>query len=142
MSAALDKEGVKVSLISKGKYKTEGNPYEPLTDEGRAAIQERVNEYYDAFVNAVARNRGVKPTSVRNGYGEGRVVGASQALEMGMVDRIGTLDETVNRLFGLNSMNVPEAAASSEPLLTEDMQREAQTLRERVQSILKETNNA
>lgn len=98
ISESLAKEGVKVTMISEGKYKTEGNPYEPLSEEARTAIQTRVSESYDAFVKAVARNRGVKAADVRNGFGEGRVVGARQAQTLGMADRIATLDETIARL--------------------------------------------
>ncbi len=130
VSAALASEGVKVSLISAGKYKTEGNPYEPLAEEARAAIQVRVSEAYDALVNSVARNRGVNPEEVRNGFGEGRVVGARQALELGMADRVGTMEETIHRLLG------PEARSSSKSVLTEEEEREAEHLRQRVQSIL------
>jgi len=97
-SAYFEREGIKTTLVSAGKYKVEGNPYEPLSDEARAYLQERVNDYYDMFVRAVARNRGAGAQEVRNGYGEGRVVGAKQAKALGMVDRIGTLDETVERL--------------------------------------------
>jgi ClpP class serine protease len=50
------------------------------------------------FVKAVAHNRGVTENAVRNGFGEGRVVGARQAKAEGMVDRITTLDETLARL--------------------------------------------
>jgi len=158
ISAALEKDGVKVSLISEGKYKVEGNPYEPLAEEARGAIQVRVSEAYDAFIQSVARNRGVTPEDVRNGFGEGRVVGARQAVELGMADRVGTLEETVHRLFSgaaagttvprrsaaaSNPVNLPEAAPSSEPRLTEEEEREAQTLRERVNTILgKEKSNA
>lgn len=143
-SAALEKDGIKLTLISAGKYKTEANPYEPLSEEARAAIQQSVDEYYDAFVQAVARNRGVKPSAVRNGFGEGRVVGARQAVELGMADRIGTLEETISGLLGSggrmqanNFVNVPEAEASSEPLLTDDMRREAQALEEHVAQLLR-----
>lgn len=98
LSRAYDMAGVKTTLISAGKYKVEGSPYEPLGDEARAAIQTRVDEYYNMFVRAVARQRGVKTEAVRSGFGEGRVVGARQALELGMADRIGTLAETITRL--------------------------------------------
>ncbi len=98
VSAALEKDGIKVSLISEGKYKTEGNPYEPLSEESKEAIQARVAEYYDRFVKAVARNRGVKAADVRSGFGEGRVVGARQAVSLGMADRIATLEDTIARL--------------------------------------------
>ena len=104
------KEGVKITMISEGKYKTEGNPYEPLSEEARAAIQERVSEVYDMFVKAIARNRGVKPADVRDGFGEGRTVSAKNAVQLGMADRIATLDETVARL----QKGLPRRGASSD----------------------------
>jgi len=91
-------QGIKPTLISAGRYKVEGNPYEPLGDAAREAIQERVDAYYDMFVRAVARNRGVGVQAVRGGFGEGRVVGAKRAVELGMADRVGTLVETVAQL--------------------------------------------
>jgi signal peptide peptidase SppA len=98
-SGALAKSGIKRTLISAGKYKMEGNPWEPLTEEARTAIQFSVDEAYKLFTRDVARNRGVNVAEVRNGFGEGRVVGAEPALKMGMVDRIGTLEETLQRLL-------------------------------------------
>jgi capsid assembly protease len=100
VSQALEREGVRVNLISAGRYKVEGNPFGPLTDEARQAMQGRVDEYYEMFVSAVARQRGAKRSDVRDGFGEGRVVGAAQAVRLGMADRVATLDETVARLAG------------------------------------------
>lgn len=149
ISKNLEQEGVKVSLISKGKRKVQGNPYEPLSDEARAAIEESVGEAYDLFVEAVARGRGVTSEDVRNGFGEGAGVNARQAVALGMADRIGTLDETIQRLLNSNSpapdsTQAPTSvnltpAASSEPLSAEK-EREAQTLRERVNLILTKEN--
>lgn len=98
LSKALEVEGVKETIISAGKYKTEGNPYEPLSDEARGALQERVNDYYGMFTKAVARNRRTSLDNVRNGYGEGRVVGAKKAVDLGMVDGIETLEEAIARV--------------------------------------------
>lgn len=100
MSAALEKEGHKISLMSAGKFKLEGNPFEPLSDEARAVVQGRVDEAYAQFVKDVARGRGVSPAAVRNGYGEGRALGAKDAKAAGMIDRIATMEETVARLSG------------------------------------------
>lgn len=100
MSALLEREGVKVTLIAAGKYKTEGNPFEPLSEEASTAIHSRIDNYYQMFTGAVARNRGVKRSEVVNGFGEGRVVGAKEAVAMGMADRVATLDETIERLLG------------------------------------------
>ncbi len=98
ISEALANEGIKINLISAGKYKVEGNPFEPLDDEARAFIQSRIDDYYDMFVTAVSRNRSVSKSDVKNGFGEGRVVGAKEAVKLGMADRVGTLDETLARL--------------------------------------------
>lgn len=98
MSQYLEREGVKITLVSAGKFKVETNPYEPLTEEARAHIQSRVDDYYKMFTTDVARNRGVKRTDVVNGFGEGRMVGAKQAVAMGMADRVATFDETIQRI--------------------------------------------
>lgn len=100
LSAALEKEGVKVTLISAGKYKTAGNPLEPLSDEERAVLQARVDAAYGQFVADVARGRGVTPAAVRGGYGEGRALTAPDALKAGLIDRISTMDQTLGRLLG------------------------------------------
>jgi ClpP class serine protease len=98
LSAALEQEGVKITLISAGKFKTEANPFESLSDEAKAALQKTVNVYYESFVNAVAKGRDAKASEVRNGYGQGRMVTAKEAVLLGMADRIETLDETIGRL--------------------------------------------
>lgn len=98
-SAALDKAGIKVSLISAGKFKADGHPSQPLGDETRERMQGRVDSAYDMFVSAVSRNRGVSKSSVKGGFGQGDVVEAEPALAEGMIDGIATLDATLQR-FG------------------------------------------
>jgi signal peptide peptidase SppA len=98
LSKALENEGVKHTLISAGKYKVEGNPFEPLTAEAKQSMQEKVNNYHDMFVNAVARGRNTTSDKVRNGFGEGRMLQADQARRAGMVDRVATFDRTLKRL--------------------------------------------
>lgn len=103
LSAHLEKEGVKVTLIKAGKHKADGNPFEPLSDEAKAHIQASVDEAYDRFVKAVARGRGVSATDVRGGYGEGRALSAGDAKAAGLIDRIATFEDTVSRLVGRRS---------------------------------------
>lgn len=98
VSRMLDGMGVTVSVISAGPHKTEGNEFEPLSDEARADIQKRVDASYDQFISDVAAGRRVSVDTVRADYGGGRVLTAKDALKAGMVDRIGTLNATVQRL--------------------------------------------
>ena len=96
-SRAYEQKGEKVTFVSGGKYKTEGNDTEPLGNEARAAMQKMVDDYYGMFVGAVSRNRGVLASAVRSGFGEGRVLTAKAALAAKMVDRIGTLEDAIRR---------------------------------------------
>ena len=97
-SRNLAQEGVTVTAISAGKYKTEGAPWEPLNAEAEAHMRAMVDEAYGWFVKAVADGRHDSQANVRAGYGEGRVLGAKEALRAKLVDRVATYDETVQRL--------------------------------------------
>lgn len=97
LSGELEQKGRKVTLISAGKYKVEGNPFSELSEEARANFQSIADEYYGMFVDAVAKGRGAKSSDVRSGYGEGRMLSARKALAEGMIDRIDTLEGTVSR---------------------------------------------
>jgi HK97 family phage major capsid protein len=113
LSKALDLKGVKVTTITFGKYKAENNPFEPMSDEGRAFMQQRVNDYGVAFEKAVARGRGVSVGDVGKNFGEGRVFGASEGKSRGMVDRVATLEQTLQRLGGGSaSAQVPMNAST------------------------------
>jgi signal peptide peptidase SppA len=111
LSAALEKMGVKKTIISAGEFKAEGNPFGPLSEEAIAHRQERVNAYHDQFIKTVARNRSVSQSAVRDGFGKGRMVMAQAAISAGMADRIASLDETIARFSGSRSTSKKRAAA-------------------------------
>lgn len=100
ISASLEAQGIKPTLISAGKYKIEGNPYEALDDDALEFMQQGVDDMYDLFVSDVARGRDASVTEVRNGYGEGRVLTAKRAVSAKLADRIDTLDATISRVAG------------------------------------------
>lgn len=99
-SVQQEQNGLKVSLISAGKYKVEGNPFEPLNEEARASMQAGVDRYYAAFVSDVAKGRQVSRATVEANFGQGRMVSPAAALAAGMVDRIASYQDTLSRLTG------------------------------------------
>ena len=103
ISQRLEDEGVKVTLVHAGKHKVEGNPFQPLGEEAEAHIQERVDATFEKFVAAVANGRGVDIKTVEKDFGQGRLVDADQALSSGMVDRIETLEQAINRMRSVRS---------------------------------------
>ena len=103
---ALAEKGVEREYISAGKHKLEGNPLAPLTDEARAHIQAQVDDAYQMFTADVAAGRGIDAATVRTGYGEGRALHARAALAAGLVDRIETAPQLLQRL-GESASNNP-----------------------------------
>ena len=132
-SAWYERMGVKVSLVTAGRYKGENNPFEPLTDEGREAIQARVDESYGRFTRAVARHRGVAVETVRAEFGEGRMFGAREAVRRGMVDRVATLDAVLADA-GVRQAGQPRATAQIHTLTFEDQAAAALTAVQSLQS--------
>lgn len=109
-SALYENAGVKMTTIAAGKYKAEASPFQPLSAEARAHLQESVDAYYQAFVKAVANNRKASQTAVREGYGQGRVLGAEASVKAGLADRIATLDQVVGEL--ISAQPKPRRASS------------------------------
>jgi len=112
-SKAVEKAGIRFTFISAGKYKVEGNPYEPLGGEAKNFMQTSVNNYYGMFTRAVAKHRGCTVTNVRSGFGQGRTLGAKDAVKEGLADRIATLDDVIKLAKGGGSTRRPASAQSS-----------------------------
>lgn len=98
VSGAEAKAGVKTTEITAGKYKRVASQYAPLSDEGRADIQAKVDYYYSVFVDAVAANRGVGVETALEKMADGRVFIGRQALAAGLVDGVATLDQLIARV--------------------------------------------
>ena len=112
-AAQLAAEGVQTTLVSAGKFKTEGNPFEPLGDEARAHMQEMVDDMYGMFVASVAKGRGVSVNEVRNGFGQGRLEMGRKAVALGMADRVGSIDQVVSELLQGGRRPAAAVAAST-----------------------------
>lgn len=89
-SGMLEQSGVKVTLISAGKGKTDGNPYEPLSASALETIQAEIDRLYGEFVGFVARGRGISPTDIVK-MGAKCFDGATAAMAANLVDAPGDL---------------------------------------------------
>lgn len=93
-----EEQGLKVTYVTAGRYKVEGNPDEPLGEEARAEMQRHVDRYYRRFIDGLARNRGLSAETVDESFGQGRVFGAADAVRLGMADKIGTFEQALGSL--------------------------------------------
>src|SRR5258705_387230 len=80
--------------IKSGPMKDAGSPFRSLTHPERAVFQGIIDEMYGRFVSLIALSRKMPEDRVR-GFADGRVYTADQALRMGLVDRIGYLEDVV-----------------------------------------------
>ncbi len=90
----LEKIGVSASYIKSGQYKDMGSPFRGLTVEERALFQELIDRLYGRFVEVVARERRLDEARVR-AFADGRVYTAQEALSLGLVDRLGYLEDAI-----------------------------------------------
>lgn len=114
-TAARERNGEKLTVIKAGRLKAAGAAGTPLSEDGIASLQRGVDDYYSMFVDAVARGRKVDPVKVLSQFGEGATVRSAEALRVGMVDKIGTLDSVLGRFgFSTSDLRADEPAPTPE----------------------------
>lgn len=93
-SQAMDKAGVKPTLIHAGAYKTDGHSSKPLADDARARIQAMVDGVYDLFVASVASHRPALTEDTVRKTEAGLFMGAA-AVAAGLADNVGTMSDVL-----------------------------------------------
>ena len=91
-SKMLEKIGRKYTIIKSGEHKADGNPYEPLGEKALQNIQKMSTDFYNQFLQVVEDGRLTKFSSAQARETEARVYTGQQAVDMGLADRMGTLE--------------------------------------------------
>ena len=94
VSELMEKYGIKATNIVSGANKDMGSFAKPLTEEQIAILQSLVDDSFDRFVKAVVDGRGLSEAQVRK-LADGRIYTAKQALDSGLIDAIGSLDDAI-----------------------------------------------
>lgn len=92
------KNGIKTTEITAGKYKRIATEYAPLSESGRAYIQDILDHIYSAFIQDVADFRGTSVDQVLENMADGRIFLGQKTIQAGLVDGVSTLDELITRL--------------------------------------------
>jgi protease-4 len=80
--------------ITTGKFKDSGAEYRPMREDERSLFQSLINDVWGQFKEAVATGRNLKPEIV-NQYADGRVFTGRQAVENGLADKTGTVQDAI-----------------------------------------------
>jgi protease IV len=88
----LDKIGVSFKVIKSGPYKDILSFDRELTPEEEQILQSMIDNTYQQFVETVAEGRNLPVEEVKK-FADGRIFTGQQALELGVVDKLGTEED-------------------------------------------------
>ncbi len=103
-----DRLGISYERFAAGDYKDAGVPLREFDDDERAYLQGLIDDFYGQFVERVAEGRDLSEAEVR--ATEARVYLGEEALDLGLVDSLGTREDAEDRLA---------AAIDAEPVVEE-----------------------
>jgi len=90
----LKKIGFRSYVIKSGKHKDIGSPLREMTPEEKTILQGVIDSVHSQFVRAVAEGRNMEESKVRQ-IADGRIFSGEQAKELGLVDRLGSLQDAI-----------------------------------------------
>lgn len=88
------KIGVEFRVVKSGSYKDIGSPHRPMTEEEKRLLQEVIDDTYHQFVDVIVEERGLAREKVLS-LADGRIFSGRQALELGLVDRLGSYEDAI-----------------------------------------------
>jgi len=93
----LDKVGITTDAIKSGQKKDAGSPFRPMEPEERQVFQDMINEFYEGFLTVVSRARPKLDSKRIRELADGRVYSGRQAQKLGLIDRVGSLEDAITR---------------------------------------------
>jgi protease-4 len=91
----LNKIGIKGVVIKSGEHKDIGSPFREMTPEEKKIMQELLDNVHQQFIQAVAEGRKLDRAKVAQ-IADGRVFTGEQAKNLGLVDELGNLQDTID----------------------------------------------
>lgn len=133
MSKAAELAGIKVHVLSTGKYKGAGSPGAPISEEQLEQFRENVLDLNGNFMDAVARGRSLPAEKVEKLF-DGAVHAASKAKRLGLVDAIASEAKVFADLHGAIRAGFDSPEEST--LSGEDLPLAGKTLAEDTEALL------
>lgn len=119
-----NKLGINIDTVKTNKYADMGSMYRALTSAERTIIQNSVVQIYDTFITHVSEGRSMSKEAV-DAIGQGRVWTGTDALELGLVDVLGGLEDAIEIAANMADLenyrisNLPEQLDPMQELIKE-----------------------
>jgi protease-4 len=95
LTGLMQKVGVENQTLTSGAFKDAGSPLRPMRSEERAQLQSVIDDMYQRFLGVVRTGRPKLSAEEIARLADGRIYSADQALENGLVDRLGAVEDAV-----------------------------------------------
>jgi protease-4 len=92
LEGLMNKIGVKTEVIKSGSHKDIASIFRGIKKEDREILQGVLDNVHEQFITAVAEGRNMPREDVKK-IADGRVFTGEQALEIGLVDQLGNLED-------------------------------------------------
>lgn len=100
LAGTFEKVGVTTDVVKTNTFADLGDVSRPMREDEKALIQRSVEQTYDLFLSRCAEGRGMTKEAIDK-IGQGRVWTGEQALERGLVDQLGGLDNAIQEVATL-----------------------------------------
>jgi len=107
LSDFLQKFGIKIDLISSGRFKGQGFPFQKQEKEEEKIIKEQVQLIYDNFYKSVEEKRKFNKAMLSD-IKEGKIFYGKEALEAGLIDKIGDRETCIEIAKQLGNLRKPK----------------------------------
>jgi len=104
LEGLMGKIGMKAFTLKTGKFKDVGSPARTMSDEEKAMLQSVIDSTHAQFIRAVAEGRKLPVEQVRQ-LADGRIFSGEQAMELKLVDRLGTMQDAVEEAARLGGIS-------------------------------------
>ncbi len=120
-----DKFGITIDSVKFGRFSDLGNASRPFNNEEKEILQSFIERTYDNFISRVAEGRHKNKADI-DSIAQGRVWAASDALNLGLVDKIGSIDDAIK--FAAQKANITNYRITEMPKLKDPLQELIKTL--------------
>jgi protease IV len=94
VQALMEKIGLVPVVIKSGDMKDVGSPVREMTEAEETFLAELAGELHQQFIDDIAEGRKMDPATV-GAYADGRIFSGQKAKEIGLVDRLGNLEDAI-----------------------------------------------
>jgi protease-4 len=94
LKGLMEKVGVEGEFVKSGQWKDFWSPFRPATPAEKEMMQVIIDDFYRGFVDVITQNRKLPPAEIKR-LADGRIFTGVQAKELGLVDRLGYLEDAL-----------------------------------------------